>query len=247
MFEDRVPNLATIVGYVVMRLAMVAQWLRAAASDPEPSRRRRGDTRSASRSCRSLGRHVVDSQACGCPASSCSRRSSWRCRSGRSGRTPTTLASASHRRTVRPADADRARRIDSVGDRRGPVRPCLRRGALVAHAAHRRRAAHRLLDVVDVLRSSGSRSADQLPQGDRLGLRPLPGVCRCGGRRRRTGRQRRLRDASREDRRGRRRRGRRDTRGGLLPLPVVPPRPARVSSDEGVSGRSPPAPCCSPR
>jgi low temperature requirement protein LtrA len=34
MFETHVPNLATITGYVVMRLAMVAQWLRAAASDP---------------------------------------------------------------------------------------------------------------------------------------------------------------------------------------------------------------------
>ena len=35
MFEARAPNLATIGGYVVMRLAMVAQWLRASASDPE--------------------------------------------------------------------------------------------------------------------------------------------------------------------------------------------------------------------
>ncbi len=34
MFETHEPNLATITGYVVMRLAMVAQWLRAAASDP---------------------------------------------------------------------------------------------------------------------------------------------------------------------------------------------------------------------
>ena len=35
MFETQTPNLATILGYVVMRLALVAQWLRAAASDPE--------------------------------------------------------------------------------------------------------------------------------------------------------------------------------------------------------------------
>ena len=34
MFETRAPNLATIGGYAVMRLALVAQWLRAAASDP---------------------------------------------------------------------------------------------------------------------------------------------------------------------------------------------------------------------
>ena len=40
---------ATITGYVVMRLAMVAQWLRAAASDPAGASRH-GATRSASRS-----------------------------------------------------------------------------------------------------------------------------------------------------------------------------------------------------
>jgi low temperature requirement protein LtrA len=35
MFEARAPNGAVVAGYVVMRLAMVAQWLRAAASDPQ--------------------------------------------------------------------------------------------------------------------------------------------------------------------------------------------------------------------
>ncbi len=35
MFETRTPNIATVSGYVVMRMAMVTQWLRAAASDPE--------------------------------------------------------------------------------------------------------------------------------------------------------------------------------------------------------------------
>jgi low temperature requirement protein LtrA len=35
MFEHQTPNLAVVVGYVVMRTAMVAQWLRAAAGDPE--------------------------------------------------------------------------------------------------------------------------------------------------------------------------------------------------------------------
>jgi low temperature requirement protein LtrA len=34
MLENRAPNLATVGGYVVMRMAIVAQWLRAAASDP---------------------------------------------------------------------------------------------------------------------------------------------------------------------------------------------------------------------
>jgi low temperature requirement protein LtrA len=35
MFDTHVPNMATLTGYVVMRLAIVAQWLRAAASDPD--------------------------------------------------------------------------------------------------------------------------------------------------------------------------------------------------------------------
>jgi low temperature requirement protein LtrA len=35
MFETRTPNAAVVAGYVVMRLALVVQWLRAAASDPE--------------------------------------------------------------------------------------------------------------------------------------------------------------------------------------------------------------------
>ena len=35
MFEARMPNVAVIGGYVVMRLALVVQWLRASVSDPE--------------------------------------------------------------------------------------------------------------------------------------------------------------------------------------------------------------------
>ena len=35
MFETRTPSGAIVAGYVVMRLALVAQWLRAAAGDPE--------------------------------------------------------------------------------------------------------------------------------------------------------------------------------------------------------------------
>jgi len=35
MFETRTPNVAVIGGYVVMRLALVVQWLRASVSDPE--------------------------------------------------------------------------------------------------------------------------------------------------------------------------------------------------------------------
>jgi low temperature requirement protein LtrA len=35
MFETHTPNVASVGGYVVMRLALVAQWLRAASSDPD--------------------------------------------------------------------------------------------------------------------------------------------------------------------------------------------------------------------
>jgi low temperature requirement protein LtrA len=35
MFEHRMPNVAVVGGYVVMRMAMVCQWLRAASADPE--------------------------------------------------------------------------------------------------------------------------------------------------------------------------------------------------------------------
>ena len=35
MFESHAPNVATVGGYVVMRLALVGQWLRAAAADPD--------------------------------------------------------------------------------------------------------------------------------------------------------------------------------------------------------------------
>ena len=35
MFETRLPNVAVVAGYVVMRMAMVVQWLRAANADPE--------------------------------------------------------------------------------------------------------------------------------------------------------------------------------------------------------------------
>src|SRR5687767_11294509 len=35
MFETHIPNSATLGGYVLMRLALVAQWLRASVSDPK--------------------------------------------------------------------------------------------------------------------------------------------------------------------------------------------------------------------
>jgi low temperature requirement protein LtrA len=39
MFESQTPDHTVIVGYVVMRLSMVAMWLRASASDSDPARR----------------------------------------------------------------------------------------------------------------------------------------------------------------------------------------------------------------
>jgi low temperature requirement protein LtrA len=35
MFDTRTPNIATVGGYVIMRLALVVQWLRASASNPQ--------------------------------------------------------------------------------------------------------------------------------------------------------------------------------------------------------------------
>ena len=150
MFEDRVPNLATIAGYVVMRMAMVAQWLRAAAADP-------GHRVTAQRYALGItimqiawvgmlwipslwvpgflllaALELVSTDLVGADHAN-------------------ELASAPHLRTVRPPDADRAWRIDSVGDPGGPVRPFVRRGPSRSDTAHHRRAAHRLLDVVGVL------------------------------------------------------------------------------------------------
>ena len=96
-----------------------------------------------------------------------------------------------------------------------PVGARLGRSAPRPPAAHRRRAADRVLDVVDVLRSSGARSADQSRQGDRLGLRTLPRLCRRGGSRCGPGRQRRSGHPSREGQRGRRRCRRGDPGRGL--------------------------------
>ena len=87
MFEHRVPNVAIVGGYVVMRLALVGQWLRAAASDPgaadhRPSLRP-GDHPPAAR----VGGVCCSRRGCG-PSGFvvfAVRWSCW-CRSGRNGR-----------------------------------------------------------------------------------------------------------------------------------------------------------------
>ena len=98
MFEARVPNLAVVTGYVVMRLAMVVQWLRAAASDPD--RRTTARRYAAGISLLQLAwvgmlwiPHLWG------PASWSFWRSNWRCRCGPNARrrprgTPSTSPSA---------------------------------------------------------------------------------------------------------------------------------------------------------
>ena len=70
-----------------------------------------------------------------------------------------------------------------------------------------------------------------LAQGGRVGLRTLSRLCRRGCGRGGPRRQRRSGDPSREGQRGWRRRGGCDPCRGLSGLPLVSPRPARVSSD----------------
>ena len=47
VFDDGDSARSIVIGYVIMRLAMVTQWLRAAASDPPRRAHRRCGTRSA--------------------------------------------------------------------------------------------------------------------------------------------------------------------------------------------------------
>ena len=90
MFETRAPNMATIGGYVVMRLALVAQWLRAAASDP--ARRTTASPLCARHHgpADGVGRMPVRARALDSGIPHAWRRSNWRCQYGRSGVAPTT-------------------------------------------------------------------------------------------------------------------------------------------------------------
>lgn len=184
MFETHTPNTTTVSGYVVMRLAMVAQWLRAAASDPE----RRAATPRASLCSRCRGSPRCWSLSSGSGRSSPSPRSSSPWPSGPSApRQP--LAPAAHRRALRPPHTHRAGRIHTGGHRRRPVCACVRRSAVCPRTAHRGRFADRVLDVVGLFRPPRPRSSHQPAAGDGLGLRPLqrplpcpsrPVCCACG-------------------------------------------------------------------
>ena len=91
--------------------------------------------------------------------------------------------------------------------------------------------AHRVLDVVDVLRPSRSRSADERSQGVHVGLRSLLRVrVRRGGRCRARGRRGRCHAHFEGRPGGRRRRSRRSSRD-VSGVPLGPARPARVSAD----------------
>ena len=172
MFETRMPNIATVGGYVIMRLALVVQWLRASASDP---------TRRTTARRYALGITILQTAwagmllvpqywTAGIPHSGCA---------GSLGTdvggaiVADDVASASHRGAIRPVDADRAGRVDPVGERGDSVSACGRRCSLRTDADHRRRAAHRVRVVVGLLRSAGSRSAHEHAEGLRLGIRPL--------------------------------------------------------------------------
>ena len=160
---------ATIVGYVVMRLAMVAQWLRAARADPRAPRTAR---RYAARHHRPAGRvgRLPFLPVSVLPALHRARRSrSWRCRSG---------PNASCRRRWHPHHiAERYGLLtlivlgESILAATVAIQVALAAGERLSALAadHRRRPADRLLDVVDVLRLAGSRSADQPAQGDSSG------------------------------------------------------------------------------
>ena len=114
-------------------------------------------------------------------------------------------------------------------------------------AAHRRRAADRVLDVVDLLRSPRARSADEPRQGDRLGLRTLLRLCRRGGRRRGPGRLRGPGHASREGQRGRRRRRRGRFRSQSTWCASGFFTTGRSTARPDGSARSPRSSSCSPR
>ena len=120
MFETRAPDLATIGGYVVMRLALVAQWLRAARfrcgapKDGAPLCRRHYGSAAGVDRCAVRARDL-DS---GIPRVGGTRIGAAIMGGGRSA---DHMAPASHRGTIRSAHADRARRVDPGGDHRRPV------------------------------------------------------------------------------------------------------------------------------
>src|SRR6266704_4711124 len=173
------------IGYLLMRVALSAQWLRAARDDRP---RRSCALRSAAgiSACQvgwvarlalpdpwgTVGFAVLGGAGAG------------RADLGGAGGLA-ALAPGPHRRALRAVHAHRARRVRGRRHHRGPVRARQRPGPRRVADAGRRRAADHLLDVVAVLRAA-RRGAAVHHQSDivRVGLRPLPDL-RLGGRRRR--------------------------------------------------------------
>ncbi len=100
-----------LLGYIVMRFALVFQWLRAARDDPSHRTqdiryggRHRGDAGALDRSRSSWCRRSSSSSH-----SWCLSRVSLRCRCWRPGVQPVRVSCRAHRRTLRPADHHRAR------------------------------------------------------------------------------------------------------------------------------------------
>ena len=237
--RHRAPNVATIGGYVVMRLALVAQWLRAAASDP-------------------AHRTTARRYAAGITV----LQVAWIAMLFVPGIwVPAFLALAAlelARASVGGGVAPTTWHPHHIAERYGlltlivlgesilaatvAIQSALASGEALQRSgpADRRRAAHRLLDVVGVLRSSGPRSAHQPAQSHRLGLWTLLRLCFCGGGRCRAGGLRRLRDSSRQDSECWRRSGRRCSGRGFPDVSVVSPRSPRVWQDALSWVRSPP-------
>ena len=159
MFEAHAPNGAVVSGYVVMRLAMVAQWLRAAASDPE--RRTTALRFAGGISVVQVGWVAVLFLPANLvlPAFVGLRRR----RAGRAGvgreRRAHHLAPASHHRALRPLHHHRAGRVDPGRDGRRPGRARVWRAAVRAGAGDHGRPAHGVLAVVALLLPARSMSS----------------------------------------------------------------------------------------
>ena len=225
MFESHTPNVATIVGYVVMRLAMVAQWLRAAASDPG----RRVTARRYA-----FGITLLQLAWIGVLLDT----TLW---------TPGFPLLAALELAV-PLWAERVAPTtwhpQHIAERYGLLtlivlgESILSATVAIQSALSSGEALSSLVPLIIgglliafsmwwvVLRSPGPRSADESSQRHRLGIRPLLHLCGGGGGRRRPGRQRRSGNTSREGERRCCRRSGCDSCRGVSAVPVAPARSA---------------------
>ena len=230
MFETRAPNLATIGGYVVMRLALVAQWLRAAASDP--ARRKTGHRYAAGITVLQLAWiAVLFVPGIWIPAFLTLAALELALPVWAEGVAPTTwhphhiaeryglltlivLGESILAATIAVQSAL------SSGEALSALVPLIIGGLLIVYSMWWMS-----------LRSSGPRSAHQPAQSHRLGLWSLPRLCFRGSGRCRAGGLRRLRDSSRQDSECWRRSGRRCSGCGFPDVSLVSPRSPRVWQD----------------